>query len=93
MEASYAGKRECGAKEGGSSNGRVWADGFRNVTVCSRVARVLKLMNNVFLCAVVVKPQTLHLNILGARLTSTLRQPVFSFFLPLPAPSLGRHKL
>jgi hypothetical protein len=37
-----------GTKEDESSTGRVWAVGFHHVTVCSRLARVLKLMNHLF---------------------------------------------
>jgi hypothetical protein len=38
-----------GAKEVESSTGRVWAVGFHHVTVRSRLAGVLKLMNRLFL--------------------------------------------
>jgi hypothetical protein len=37
------------AKEDESSNGSVWAAGFHHVTACSRLARILKLMNGLFL--------------------------------------------
>jgi hypothetical protein len=32
-----------------SSTGRVWAAGFRHITARSRLARILKLMNRLFL--------------------------------------------
>jgi hypothetical protein len=38
-----------GAKEDGLSTGRVWAAVFHHVTARSRLARVLKLMNSLFL--------------------------------------------
>jgi hypothetical protein len=38
-----------GAKEDESSTGRVWAAGFRHVMARSRLARILKLMNRLFL--------------------------------------------
>jgi hypothetical protein len=38
-----------GAKEDQSSIGRVWAAEFHHVTARSRFARVLKLMNRLFL--------------------------------------------
>ena len=38
-----------GTKEDESSTGRVWAAGFSHVTAHSRLARFLKLMNNLFL--------------------------------------------
>jgi hypothetical protein len=37
------------AKEGESSTGRVWAAGFHRVTARSRLLRVLKFMNRLFL--------------------------------------------
>jgi hypothetical protein len=37
------------AKEDESSTGRVWAAGFQHVTTRSLLARVLKLMNRLFL--------------------------------------------
>jgi hypothetical protein len=37
------------AKEDESSTGRVWASEFYHVTARSRLARVLKLMNRLFL--------------------------------------------
>jgi hypothetical protein len=43
------GSVSTGAKEYESSNGRVWAAGFHHVTDPSRLARVLKLMNRLFL--------------------------------------------
>jgi hypothetical protein len=38
-----------GQKEDESSTGRIWAAGFHHVTARSRLARVLKLMNRLFL--------------------------------------------
>jgi hypothetical protein len=38
-----------GTKEGESSTGRVWAAGFHHVTARSRLVRVLKLMNGLFI--------------------------------------------
>jgi hypothetical protein len=38
-----------GAKEDESSTGRVWAAVFHRVTARSRLARILKLMNRLFL--------------------------------------------
>jgi hypothetical protein len=38
-----------GTKEDELSTGRVWAAGFHHVTARSRLARVLKLMDRVFL--------------------------------------------
>jgi hypothetical protein len=38
-----------GAKKDESSNGRVWVAEFHHVTVRSRLAGVLKLMNRLFL--------------------------------------------
>ena len=38
-----------GTKVDESSTGRVWAAGFHHVTARSRLARVLKLMNRLFL--------------------------------------------
>jgi hypothetical protein len=43
------GSVSTGAKKDESSTGRVWAVGFHHVTACSRLARVLKLMNRLFL--------------------------------------------
>jgi len=37
------------SKEDESSTGRVWAAGFYHVTARSRLARILKLMNPLFL--------------------------------------------
>jgi hypothetical protein len=39
----------AGTKEDDSSTGRVWAAGFHHVTARSRLARVLKLMNRLFI--------------------------------------------
>jgi hypothetical protein len=36
-------------QEDESSNGRVWAAGFHHVTVHSRLARILKIMNSLYL--------------------------------------------
>jgi hypothetical protein len=49
MEASSAGSVSTGAKEDESSTGRVWAAGFHNVTSRSDLARILKLMNRLFI--------------------------------------------
>jgi hypothetical protein len=38
-----------GAKDDESSTGRVWAAGFHHVAARSRLARVLKLTNRLFL--------------------------------------------
>jgi hypothetical protein len=43
------GSMSMGAKKNESSNGHVWAAGFHHVTACSGLARVLKLMNYLFL--------------------------------------------
>jgi hypothetical protein len=48
MEASSAGKH-MGAKEDESRIGRVWAAGFHHVTARSRLERVLKFMNRLFI--------------------------------------------
>jgi len=47
--ASLWGSVGTGTKEDESSTGRVWAAGCHHVTVRSRLARVLKLMNRLFL--------------------------------------------
>jgi hypothetical protein len=49
MGASSAGTREYGVKEDESSTGRVYAAGFHHVTTRSRLTRVLKFMNRLFL--------------------------------------------
>jgi len=49
MVASLRGNVSTGTKEDESSTGRVWAAGFYHVTVRSRLARVFKLMNRLFL--------------------------------------------
>jgi len=49
MVTSLRGSVDMGAKEDESSTGRVWAAGFHHVTDRSRLARVLKLMNRLFL--------------------------------------------
>jgi hypothetical protein len=49
MVESSAGKCGFGAKEDESSTRRVWAAGFHHVTARSRLARVLKLVNRLFL--------------------------------------------
>ena len=46
---SLRGSVGMGTKEDEWSTGRVWAAGFHNVTARSRLARVLKLMNRLFL--------------------------------------------
>ena len=38
-----------GVKKDESNTGRVWAAGFHHVTARSRLARVFKLMNHLFL--------------------------------------------
>jgi hypothetical protein len=43
------GSLSAGAKEDELSTRRVWAAGFHRVTVRSHLARVLKLMNRLFL--------------------------------------------
>jgi hypothetical protein len=43
------GSVSTGTKEEGSSIGSVWAAGFHNVTVCSRLADVFKLINSLIL--------------------------------------------
>jgi hypothetical protein len=43
------GSVSTGTKEDESSTGRVWAAGFHHVTARSRLTRVLKLMNRLFL--------------------------------------------
>jgi hypothetical protein len=49
MVTSLRGSVGTGTKEDESSNGRVWAAGFHHVTARSRLARVLKLVNRLFL--------------------------------------------
>ena len=49
MVASLRGSVGTGKKEDESSLGRVWAPGFHHVTARSRLARVFKLMNRIFL--------------------------------------------
>jgi hypothetical protein len=48
------GSVNTGANEGESRTGRVWAASFYHVTACSRFARVLKLMNCLFVCIVYI---------------------------------------
>jgi len=48
MVARLRGSVGTGTKDE-SSTGRVWAAGFHRVTAHSRLARVLKLMNRLFL--------------------------------------------
>jgi hypothetical protein len=43
------GNVSTGEKEDKSSTGRIWVAGFHNFTARSRLARVLKLMNRLFL--------------------------------------------
>jgi hypothetical protein len=47
--ASLRGSVGTGTKEDESSTGRVWAAGFHRVTARSRLARVLKFTNHLFL--------------------------------------------
>jgi len=49
MAASLWGSGGTGTKGDESSTGRVWAAGFHRVSARSRLARVLKLMNPLFL--------------------------------------------
>ena len=49
MVASLRGIVGTGTKEDESSTGRIWAAGFHHVTARSRLARVLKLTNRLFL--------------------------------------------
>ena len=49
MVASLRVRVGMGTKEDESSTGRVWAVGFHHVTARSRLARVLKLINLLFL--------------------------------------------
>jgi hypothetical protein len=43
------GSVSTGTTEDESSTGRVWAAGFHHVTARSRLARILKLMNHLYL--------------------------------------------
>jgi hypothetical protein len=49
LVASLQGSVGMGTWEDESSIGRVWAAVFHHVTACSRLARILKLMNRLFL--------------------------------------------
>ena len=49
MVASLQGSVGTGTKGDESSTGRIWAAGFHHVTARSRLARVLKIMNHLFL--------------------------------------------
>jgi hypothetical protein len=52
LEAEWrqvAGNAGTGEKEDESSTGRVWAAGFHHVTARSRLGRILKLKNRLFL--------------------------------------------
>jgi hypothetical protein len=49
MKARFRGSVSAGANEDESSTGRVWAAGFHHGTVRSRLTRVLKLINRLFL--------------------------------------------
>jgi len=49
MLASLRGSVGTGTKEDKASTGRVWAAGFHHVTARSRLERVLKYMNRLFL--------------------------------------------
>jgi hypothetical protein len=64
------GSVRTGIKEDKSSNGRVWAARFHHVTDRSRLARVLKLMNRLFLYFIISfsgrgKPRILNKRIRG----------------------------
>jgi len=47
--AGLRGSVGTGTKEDESSTGRIWAAGFHHITARSRLARVMKLMNRLFL--------------------------------------------
>jgi hypothetical protein len=49
MEASFVGKCVYGLKEDGSTTGHIRAAGFHHIMACSRLARVLKLMDCLFI--------------------------------------------
>jgi hypothetical protein len=49
MVASLRGSAVTETNEDESSTGRVWAAGFHHFVARSRLARVLKLMNSLFL--------------------------------------------
>jgi len=49
MVASLRGSVVTGTKEDETSTGRVWAAGLHHVPARFRLARVLKLMNSLFL--------------------------------------------
>ena len=49
MVASLPGSVGTGIKEDEVSTGRVWAAGFHHVSARSRLARVVKLMNRLFI--------------------------------------------
>jgi len=49
MVARLRGSVSTGTKLDESSNGRVWTAGFHHVTARSRLARVLKRMNRLFI--------------------------------------------
>jgi len=49
MVASLQGSVGTATKEDEKSNGRIWAAGFHRVTARSGLARVVKLMNRLFL--------------------------------------------
>jgi len=49
MVASLGGNLGTGTKVEESSTGRVWAAGFHHVTARSRLARVVKLINSLFI--------------------------------------------
>jgi hypothetical protein len=49
MVASLQGSVGTGTEEDESSTGSIWAAGLHDVMACSRLARVLKLMNHLFL--------------------------------------------
>jgi len=49
MVASLLGSMGTGTKEDESSTGQVWAAGFHHVMARSRLARIFKPMNRLFL--------------------------------------------
>ena len=49
MVASLEGSVGTGTKEDESSTGRIWAAGFHHAMARSHLARILKLMNRLFL--------------------------------------------
>jgi len=49
MVASLQKSMGMGTKEDESSTGRIWAAGCYHIAACSCLARILKLMNRLFL--------------------------------------------